>query len=113
MHKKVYWFGFTVKPGKSDMAHYIIAKVTIRDPDTYQQYSDGFMDIFQQYEGKMLAVDESPVVLEGTWPVTRTVLIEFPSAEAAMRWYESASYQELAQHRFAASDADIVLIKGL
>jgi len=32
--------------------------------------------------GKLLAVDEAPTVKEGDWPYTRTVLIEFPDAEA-------------------------------
>jgi uncharacterized protein (DUF1330 family) len=41
------------------------------------------------------------------------VLIEFPSKESAMAWYESEAYQALAQHRFASSDGNIVLLKGL
>jgi uncharacterized protein (DUF1330 family) len=41
------------------------------------------------------------------------VLIEFPSKEIASAWYESDEYQALAQHRFAASTANAVLIEGL
>jgi uncharacterized protein (DUF1330 family) len=98
---------------RSDMASYIIARITIRDRDQYANYEAGFMEIFQQYAGRMLAVDEDPNIIEGDWPGTRTVLIEFPSKADALAWYESEAYQRLAQHRFASSKGDIVIIEGL
>jgi len=71
------------------------------------------MQVFNQYDGRMLAVDEAPTIREGEWPYTRTVLIEFPSGAQADAWYDSAAYQELATHRFAASVANIARIKGV
>jgi len=76
-------------------------------------YGAGFMDIFQRYEGRLLSVEESPQTLEGAWDYTRTVLIEFPSEAQAKAWYHSDVYQALAQHRYAAADANIVMINGL
>ena len=93
--------------------HYLIARIDINDREEYSKYQAGFMEIFSQYDGKMLSVDEAPKLIEGEWPVSRTVLIEFPSKESAMAWYESEAYQALAQHRFASSDGNIVLLKGL
>ena len=93
--------------------HYLIARIDINDREGYSKYHAGFMEIFSQYDGKMLSVDEAPKLIEGEWPVSRTVLIEFPSKESAMAWYESEAYQALAQHRFASSDGNIVLLKGL
>ncbi|MCB1694172.1 MAG: DUF1330 domain-containing protein [Pseudomonadales bacterium] len=95
------------------MAVYLIAQLTIRDRERYAEYGGGFMEIFSRYNGKLLSVDEAPEQLEGEWPYTRTVLIEFPSETEARRWYDSEEYQALAQHRLAASDANIVMIKGL
>jgi len=95
------------------MTHYLIARIDINDREKYSKYQAGFMEIFSQYDGKMLSVDEAPKLIEGEWPVSRTVLIEFPSKESAMAWYESEAYQALAQHRFASSDGNIVLLKGL
>ena len=95
------------------MTHYLIARIDINDREEYSKYQAGFMGIFSQYDGKMLSVDEAPKLIEGEWPVSRTVLIEFPSKESAMAWYESEAYQALAQHRFASSDGNIVLLKGL
>ena len=95
------------------MSYYLVARISITDRDTYSRYEAGFMEIFARYNGQLLAVDEDVTVLEGEWPATRTVLIQFPSEEEALAWYQSSEYQELAKHRFAASDADIALFKGL
>ena len=95
------------------MSVYLIAQINIHDRDRYGQYEAGFMEIFAQYGGEMLAVDESPTVLEGQWPHTRTVLIRFADKAAADAWYKSDSYQELARHRWEASGADIAVLQGV
>ena len=95
------------------MAVYIVAKITINDRERYAEYEAGFMSIFSRYSGQMLAVDDQAEVLEGDWPCTRTVIIEFPSREEALAWYRSDDYQTLAEHRFAASVGSIALIKGM
>ena len=95
------------------MAVFLVAQIQIVDRERYGQYEAGFMEIFGQYQGKVLSVDETPQVLEGEWPHTRTVLIEFPSQEDATAWYESEEYQALARHRQAASVSHIALLNGL
>ncbi len=95
------------------MTVYIIAKLVISDRDTYRKYADGFMEVFNRYPGKLLAVDEDPQVLEGDWPVTRTVLAQFPTKEDVTAWFSSPAYQDIAQHRLASSTASIVVLQGL
>ncbi len=95
------------------MAHYLIAQIDIKDREKYAKYEAGFLDIFLTYKGKILSVEENEHLLEGQWPFTRTVLIEFPSQEDALEWYNSKEYQVLVQHRLAASTANIVIISGL
>ena len=95
------------------MAHYVIAQIDIKDREKYAEYEAGFMAVFMSYKGKLLSVDENVSLLEGQWPATRTVLIEFPSKEEALAWYESEEYQSLAKHRFPASTSDIAIISGL
>lgn len=95
------------------MSHYLIAKIDIVDREEYGLYEAGFMEIFAKHNGQVLAVDENVKLLEGEWPATRTVLIEFPSEEDAMAWYCSDEYQQLAKHRFASSDGNVILIKGV
>ena len=95
------------------MSVYIIAQISIHDRSGYNEYSDGFLEVFTRYKGELLVVSEDPQIVEGEWPYTRTVLIRFPSAEEARRWYESPEYQAIAQHRFRASKANAVLVEGL
>jgi uncharacterized protein (DUF1330 family) len=93
------------------MTVYAIALLNIADRERYGAYQSGFMEIFSRYSGKLLAVDEAPTVKEGDWPYTRTVLIEFPDAEAFDAWFNSPEYQALAKHRHAASTGSIAVIK--
>ena len=95
------------------MAVYIVAQISIHDRAEYQQYEAGFFEVFARYTGELLAVSENPTVVEGEWPYTRTVLLRFPSAEEARRWYDSPEYQRIAQHRFRASKANAVLVEAL
>jgi len=94
------------------MACYLIAQINVRDREGYKRYLDGFDEVFKDYKGIIMAADNDPVVLEGEWPYMRTVLIRFPDADEAKRWYESPEYRELAEVRRAASDSNIVLVQG-
>ena len=95
------------------MSVYVVAHLDIRDREEYRKYEAGFMEIFQKYEGELLAVDEAPERIEGTWPWTRTVILRFPSAEAVHAWYDSEAYQALVQHRFHSSTGQIAILHGL
>jgi uncharacterized protein (DUF1330 family) len=92
---------------------YIIAQISIHDRAEYSKYEAGFSDVFAGFNGELLVVSENPLVVEGAWPCTRTVLIRFPSAEDARRWYASPEYQAIAQHRFRASTSSAVIVEGL
>tara|TARA_A100001015_G_scaffold275023_1_gene331922 strand:+ start:125 stop:523 length:399 start_codon:yes stop_codon:yes gene_type:complete len=95
------------------MSVYLIAQINIHNRERYAQYEAGFMEIFAQYGGEMLAVDEAPTVLEGQWPHTRTVLIRFADKVSADAWYKSDAYQQLARHRWEASVADVAILQGV
>ena len=94
------------------MTVYVIAKLKITDPKTYAKYGEGFMEIFSRYGGQLLAVDDDAEVIEGEWPYTRTVLLQFPDKKGMEAWYNSKEYKELVKHRYASSTAQIALIKG-
>ncbi len=95
------------------MSVYLVAQISIHDRAGYSVYEAGFMDVFAHFKGQLLAVDEEPETLEGTWSCTRTVLIEFPNRADALAWVGSDEYRELARHRWAASVANIAMIKSL
>ena len=94
------------------MATYFVGNIQIHDREGYGGYEAGFMEVFQNFRGKLLAVDENQKVVEGDWPATRTVVVEFASEKDAMAWYESDAYQALKQKRVKASTCDAALITG-
>ena len=61
------------------MSSYFVALINIDDQTRYEQYLAGFDEVFEQYNGRVVSVDDSPRVLEGEWPAARTVLIRFPT----------------------------------
>ena len=48
------------------MAVYAIALLKMKDRTTYERYQAKFFDVFRKFNGRLLAADESPNVLEGT-----------------------------------------------
>ena len=45
--------------------------------------------------------------------VNRTVILEFPSKEEALRWYNDPEHQEIAKVRHAAAAGDAAVIAGI
>jgi uncharacterized protein (DUF1330 family) len=52
-------------------------------------------------------------VLEGDPGVHRLVVIEFPDAAAAKRFYSSPEYQEIIPLRTGVSDAALLVVEGV
>jgi uncharacterized protein (DUF1330 family) len=94
------------------MSSYFIALIDIHNPQRYEKYLAGFNTVFDKYNGKVIAVEDNPRVLEGKWPARRTVMIKFPNDSDLRKWYESDEYQLIAQHRRNASIAHISIVTG-
>ena len=94
------------------MPVYGICTIRIEDRNEFNLYQRGFMEIFEQFDGELLVVDETPKVKEGEWPYTRAVIARFPDREALDRWYHSDEYQALVQHRFRASTGNFIVVDG-
>ena len=95
------------------MNHYFVAQIKINDPDEYEKYLENFDEIFSQYKGKYLAIDESPTLLEGHWDYTKSVLVMFNSRSDFEDWYYSKEYQKILQYRLRAADCDTILLEGI
>ena len=94
------------------MSAYFVAHIGITDFAEYEKYLEHCDEVFACYGGEYLAVDDNPVVLEGDWAYTKTVLIRFPNEVEFRRWYESPDYQDILKYRLQAAKCDTVLIKG-
>lgn len=95
------------------MSYYFIAQIKINDEIEYKKYLDNAGGIFKKYNGEYLSIDNEPVILEGKWDYTRSVLIKFESKSDFEDWYNSNEYQEILAHRLKAANCDTILVKGL
>lgn len=95
------------------MAVYLLAQLRFTDRDAYHRYQARFMDVFRKFDGQLLAADEHPLVLEGSWDRDKLVLMSFPDEESARKFSESTEYQEIAKDRKAGADAVVLMAHGL
>lgn len=92
------------------MSAFFIANIRMRDEEAYARYLDACDEVFARFSGRYLAVAEPPRVLEGSYPYTKTVVIEFPDQAALDAWYFSPAYQEILVHRLAGADCDTIVV---
>ncbi len=94
------------------MSCYFVARIQIHDEAEYGRYLDSCDEVFARFSGRYLAVDRSPIPLEGEPEEGRMVLIEFPDEPSFRLWYDSAEYQEILTHRLAGAHCTSVLVRG-
>jgi uncharacterized protein (DUF1330 family) len=61
--------------------------------------------------GKYVLRGGDAEVLEGEAPAGRTVVLEFPSRQAALAWYQSDEYTEIRKIREGAARARIYIVE--
>ncbi|MGK0274171.1 MAG: hypothetical protein ACI9N0_000545 [Ilumatobacter sp.] len=81
---------------------YFIAHITVNDVEGYRNYEKGFFPVLKPSGARFVTYDDNVTVLEGERESGRTIMIEFPSEEALMIWWDSPEYRELAKVRQAA-----------
>jgi uncharacterized protein (DUF1330 family) len=95
------------------MPAYVLAEIEVTNPEGYKEYTAVVPATIAQYGGKFLVRGGSIEVLEGDWPARRRVLLEFPSVEAAKRWWDSPEYEKPMAMRRANSNGRLLLLDGV
>ncbi len=90
------------------MAGYVIGHVTVKDPQKWAQYRVQVPGTLARWGGEVVLRGRKVAVFSGEHAHTDTVVIRFPDADSARRWYESEAYQALLALRNEA--ADLVLV---
>ena len=90
---------------------YIVAHITVRDPDAYREYVERDTPILQGLGGSFVVRGGQSKVMEGS-AHDRHVVIEFPSYQAALDAYNDPEYQEVAEIRRRTADSTIIVVEG-
>lgn len=90
---------------------YWVAHVDIDDPEIYAGYRAANAEAFAKYGARFLIRGGAQTQKEGQTRA-RTVVIEFPSLEAATECFHSPEYQAAKAIRDPISTADLVIVEG-
>ena len=90
---------------------YIIARVSVDDPDAYAVYAKGAFAAMKIYGARILARGGRSEALEGE-ARQRNVILEFESYDQAKTYFHSPEYQAARQHRVNGSTGEFVLVEG-
>jgi uncharacterized protein (DUF1330 family) len=94
------------------MATYMVfTRESTRDPSELQAYSQKVGKTLSGHPVKVLAAYGRQKVVEGP-EVEGVVILEFPSVDAAMAWYDSPAYREVREHRFRGAEYRAVIVEG-
>lgn len=94
------------------MKAYVLGIETVHDEAIFGEYKKGVPSTLAPFGGKFIARGGKFTVLEGQWQQPRTVIIEFPTRDAAEDWYKSADYQKILGLRHKSSSGNVVILDG-
>ena len=94
------------------MPAYVIAEVQVTDAAAYEPYRPLAGASIARFGGRFVVRGGAAELLEGSPAPERIVVIEFPDADTARRWYNSQEYQSALKIRQAASHGRLILVEG-
>ncbi len=93
------------------MPAYVIAMMSITDPQTYRKYTDRTPDTIKRHGGKFLTRGGPVTSMEGKEYDGRMVILEFPSKAHIDAWYADPAYQAAMVFRHASSTMHMLLVQ--
>jgi uncharacterized protein (DUF1330 family) len=95
------------------MTVYLIAELKFTDRAAYDRYQARFLPVFKRFNGRVLAADEHPRILEGASACEKFVMMSFPDEAEYMRFANDLGYIEIGKDRKAGAEAVVFLVKGV
>jgi uncharacterized protein (DUF1330 family) len=90
---------------------YWIAHVDVIDLEGYNTYMEAALPLIGKAGGRFLVRGGNNEKPEGAIRA-RSVVIEFPSYEAALALYHSPDYEAAAAHRMGRAKFDLIIVEG-
>jgi len=95
------------------MSAYIVAEIEVLDQERYEIYKQLVSPSLTACGGRYLVRGGTVETLEGNWSPPRVVILEFPSAAQAKKWWESADYAEAKALRQSVARTRMFLVDGV
>ena len=94
------------------MKYYLVAHIETKNMENMKIYREKVFKIVNKYKGKYLVRGGEMEVLEGKKLHDRSVIIEFPNKELAMKFYKSKEYKPLLELRVKSGISIAVIVEG-
>ncbi|MGI4794072.1 MAG: DUF1330 domain-containing protein [Janthinobacterium lividum] len=91
------------------MPAYVVATMSIHDPETYRRYTALTPALVERHGGRFLTRGNDVQTAEGAPFTERMVILEFPSAAAVQAWLADPDYVAAAKFRHAASTSRVII----
>ena len=95
------------------MKGYLIANVSVEDAVAYEGYRSRTQAIIEQYGGRFLVRGGEVDVREGNPCISRLIVLEFPSVEAAHTFYDSPEYRVILPIRTDNATSTLFIVSGV
>ena len=94
------------------MAGYVVAQMTVTDPDVFADYPGQAGPTVAAFGGRYVVRGGPIDNIEGDWSPGRMVIIEFDSVERAKAWYDSQIYEEAKALRIRSTMSSLMIVEG-
>jgi uncharacterized protein (DUF1330 family) len=92
---------------------YVVYQGVVTDPEGYERYKVLAQESVAAAGGRYVVRGGDVTALEGEAPDGRVVLLEFPSVEAAVAWYDGPAYSEARAARAEVARARMYVVAGV
>lgn len=98
-------------PGKPA---YLVIDINITDEELFERdYVSKVIPLVQTFGGIPIVSDDRPLPLEGPWRPKRLVILQFPSKEQLLKFFNSPEYHPYKSIRQANSKGTAVAVDAL
>ncbi len=91
----------------------IFDNVSVSNPEKLGEYKTKAELLVEKFGGKYLILGGEHKVVEGNYHPNFVVIIEFPTYQIALDWYNSKEYQEIIHLRTDSVVSNGVIIRGI
>jgi len=95
------------------MSGYIIVQINITNKEQYSEYLNQVTSIAEKYGGEYIVRGGKTKTMLGSWDYERTVVIKFPTYNAALEWYNCEEYEPIKKIREDNSEGNLIIIEGV
>ncbi len=95
------------------MKYYFIGEIEVTDQSWVPEYVSNVTGLVERSGGRYLARTAKIEKIEGERkPLQMCVILEWPSKEAAVSFYESEAYRPYRQNRLSGAKNEFLLVAG-